>query len=145
MFKRQKVGEEILEEMFHNLQRNNYEQKTVKLNKRIEALDLLNKAAINLESAGLHKEAEAIIRTMEMAAEEKPPTIKKSPTIAEQVQNLKEYGMPLEPTDAQKAEDTLYAEYMRDPEVAIEVAVDEDGNREEKIPSADELLLMWNY
>ena len=139
MFKRQKVGEEILEEMFHNLQRNNYEQKTVKLNKRIEALDLLNKAAINLESAGLHKEAEAIIRTMEMAAEEKPPTVK------EQVQNLKDYGMPLKPTDAQKAEDTLYAEYMRDPEVAIEVAVDEDGNREEKIPSADELSLMWNY
>jgi len=139
MFKRQKVGEEILEEMFHNLQRNNYEQKTVKLNKRIEALDLLNKAAINLESAGLHKEAEAIIRTMEMAAEEKPPTVK------EQVQNLKDYGMPLKPTDAQKAEDTLYAEYMRDPEVAIEVAVDEDGNREEKIASADELSLMWNY
>ena len=139
MFKRQKVGEEILEEMFHNLQRNNYEQKTVKLNKRIEALDLLNKAAINLESAGLHKEAEAIIRTMEMAAEEKPPTVK------EQVQNLKNYGMPLKPTDAQRAEDTLYNEYMQDPEVAIEVAVDEDGNREEKIPSADELLLMWNY
>ena len=139
MFKRQKVGEEILEEMFHNLQRNNYEQKTVKLNKRIEALDLLNKAAINLESAGLHKEAEAIIRTMEMAAEEKSPTVK------EQVQNLKDYGMPLKPTDAQKAEDTLYNEYMQDPEVAIEVAVDEDGNREEKIPSADELSLMWNY
>ena len=139
MFKRQKVGEEILEEMFHNLQRNNYEQKTVKLNKRIEALDLLNKAAINLESAGLHKEAEAIIRTMEMAAEEKSPTVK------EQVQNLKDYGMPLKPTDAQKAEDTLYNEYMQDPEVAIEVAVDEDGNREEKIASADELSLMWNY
>lgn len=139
MFKRQKVGEEILEEMFHNLQRNNYEQKTVKLNKRIEALNLLNKAAINLESAGLHKEAEAIIRTMEMASEEKPPTVK------EQVQNLKDYGMPLKPTDAQKAEDVLYDEYMQDPEVAIEVAVDEDGNREEKIPSANELSLMWNY
>lgn len=34
---------------------------------------------------------------------------------------------------------------MQDPEVAIEVAVDEGGNREEKIPSADELSLMWNY
>lgn len=137
MFKREKVGEEILEEMFRNLQRNTYEQKTVKLNKRIEALDLLNKAAVNLENAGLHKEAEAIIRTMEMAAEEK------SPSIAKQVQNLKDYGMPLEPTDVSKAEDVLYNEYMQDPDVAMEVAVDEDGNIEQKVPSAEELSLMW--
>lgn len=134
MFKNEKVGEEILEEMLNNLRLNACEQKTIKLNRRIDALNLLNKAATNLENAGLYKEAEAIVRTMEIAAEEKSPSVK------QQVQYLKDYGMPLKPTDTQKAEDN---EYMQDPEVAIEVAVDEEGNLEERVPSVDELSAMW--
>lgn len=97
MFKNEKVGEEILEEMLNNLRLNACEQKTIKLNRRIDALNLLNKAATNLENAGLYKEAEAIVRTMEIAAEEKLPSVK------QQVQYLKDYGMPLKPTDTQKA------------------------------------------
>lgn len=134
MFKNEKVGEEILEEMLNNLRLNACEQKTIKLNRRIDALNLLNKAATNLENAGLYKEAEAIVRTMEIAAEEKSPSVK------QQVQYLKDYGMPLKPTDTQKSEDN---EYMQDPEVAIEVAVDEEGNLEERVPSVDELSAMW--
>lgn len=91
MFQRDRVTEDILVEMEKNLKKNAFEQKTQRLNKRSMALKLLNKAATNFEQAGLPNEAEAVVRVMEIAADDR--------NVEKYVKSLKEHGMMEPPSD----------------------------------------------
>lgn len=139
MFERDRITENILVEMDKNIRRNAAKQKSEKLNRRSTALELLNKAAANFESLGLIHEAEAVTRVMQLAAVEKPPTVKK------QIQNLKQYGMQLAPADIEVEEelDNAYDALMEDEKIAAEVVVGENGEEEIETPDAEALAKMW--
>jgi hypothetical protein len=134
MFKREKVGEDILFEMEKNLQKNAFIAETQKTNQRIEAIELLTKAANNFETVGKTKEAEAITRIVEFVATKKPEK-KAEMTPEQQVENLEETGTQW-PRDAfnaidgdpQDEEDKLYQEYMNDPDIAAEIRVSEEDD-----------------
>jgi len=97
MFKREKVGEDILFEMEKNLRKNAFIEDTRKTNERIEAMSLLEKAANNFEAVGKIAEAEAVTRIIEFVATKKAEKSEKS-SPEKQVKNMKETGtqFPLE-------------------------------------------------
>lgn len=92
MFKREKVGEDILFEMEKNLRRNAFIEDTQKTNERIEAMELLEKAANNFEAVGKISEAEAVTRIIEFVATKKAEKVEKIPTPEQQVENMKSTG-----------------------------------------------------
>ena len=127
MFERKKVGEDILFEMEDNLRKNAFIEETAKTSQRIEAMELLTKAASNFEQTGHIKEAEAVTRIVEFVANKKPESAKK------QVENMKETGTqwPKESFavidgNPEDEEDKLYEEYMNNPEIAAAVRVGDD-------------------
>jgi len=127
--------DEILVEMDKNLRKGAFEQKTSRANNRLQALKLLNKAADNFEKAGFTKEADAIVRMMEIAQIEKPVA-----KLAKKAQ--REPDIEIEETESPE-ERELYELLMSDPNVALEVAVDEKGDEETDVPSAEMLAAMW--
>lgn len=122
--------DDVLVEMEKNLRKSAYEEKTSRLRSRVEALQLLNKAADNFEKIGLIKEADAITRIVELAQNEKPVSKK-----AEAEEIVEEETSP--------EEDKLYDALLEDPNVLEEITVDADGNEEEIVPSAELLAKMW--
>jgi hypothetical protein len=127
--------DDILVEMDKNLRKNAFEQKTSRANSRLQALELLNKAANIFENAGLTKEADAIVRIMEIAQTEKPVS-----RLAKKAQIESE----IEVEEAETPEESrLYEMLMSDPNIALEVAVDEKGKEEIDVPSEEMLAAMW--
>ena len=127
--------DDILVEMDKNLRKNAFEQKTSRANSRLQALELLNKAANIFENAGLTKEADAIVRIMEIAQTEKPVL-----RLAKKAQIESEIEVEEEETPE---ESRLYELLMSDPNIALEVAVDEKGKEETDVPSEEMLAAMW--
>lgn len=127
--------DDILVEMDKNLRKNAFEQKTSRANSRLQALELLNKAANIFENAGLTKEADAIVRIMEIAQTEKPVL-----RLAKKAQIESEIEVEEEETPE---ESRLYEMLMSDPNIALEVAVDEKGKEEIDVPSEEMLAAMW--
>jgi hypothetical protein len=148
MFQRDRVTEDILVEMEKNLKKNAFEQKTQRLNKRSMALKLLNKAATNFEQAGLLNESEAVVRVMEIAADDS--------NVEKYLKSLKEHDMmespsdkseieieETEPSDKSKIEaeeDDLFEVLTSDPDVAEEIRV---GETEDEPPTESELAMLW--
>lgn len=123
MFRREKVGEDILLEMEANLISNAFAQDTKLENEKLQVLELLEKAASSFEKARKPKEAEAITKIIEFVAD--PPE-----EIEKQVENLKETGTQF--SKEEYNEDKLYEEYLKDPDILDEISVDED-NEEDNI------------
>jgi hypothetical protein len=136
MWKNESINfDDVLVEMDKNLKKSAFEQKTDRTQKRLQALKLLNKAAENFEKAGLTKEADAIVRIMEIAQTDRPiPKIAKKAEIESEI-DIEEESSP--------EEDALYEELMRDPNIVEEVSVNENGDEEEFVPSAELLSNMW--
>lgn len=130
MFKREKVGEDILFDMEKNLRKNAFDEDTRKTNEKIEAMNLLEKAASNFESVGKMKEAEAVTRIIEYVSTLKPKLAMDS---KQQVKNMEETGtqwpresFPVEDGDPEDKEAKLYEEYLKNPEIAADIKVEED-------------------
>ena len=72
MFKREVIGEDIFDDMEDNLRKNAFVELSGKTNRKIQAIELLEKAASNFELAGRIKESEVITRIIEHVASSKP-------------------------------------------------------------------------
>lgn len=138
MFKREKIGEDILFEMEKNLRKNAFIEDTQKTNQRIEAMELLERAANNFEAIGKIAEAEAVTRIIEFVGTKKP---EKPMSPEQQVKNMEETGtqFPLDmfaaidgnPTEE---EDKLFEEYMNmglGEEIRVSEASDDELNDHE--------------
>jgi hypothetical protein len=139
MFEREVVGDEVFFEMQDNLKKIASEKASFRLSKRAEALNLLNKAAENLDSLGMNEFAESVIRIMEISAIEKKQTIQKEAEVKI------EDGSDEFLSDIQsKEEDELYDAYMLDPDVEIAVSVDDTGKDEVLLPTKEQLASLWD-
>ena len=115
MFKREVIGEDILFDMEDNLRKNAFIEETQKTNQRIEAMELLAKAASNFEATGKRKEAEAVTRVIEYVSTPKIAK-EKDMTPDEQVKNMEETGTQWSKEafngNPEEEEDRLYEEYL---------------------------------